>query len=98
MALTSCLEDINIADMTFFLFTLRFSHAAVFYRSSSIQRSSSMFTVLREAISIVVLDESALFELIEGNLQLFLRIHDDWAIPCDRFANWVARDQKEADR
>lgn len=43
------------------------------------------------------LKEGAIVEIAHGLLDLFMRVHDDGAVPCDRLFDRGARDQEEAD-
>jgi hypothetical protein len=49
-------------------------------------------------LGLSVLDKSSVLILLESGSQLFLGIHDDGAIPGDRFIEWFPRDQQETER
>ena len=43
-----------------------------------------------------VLDERVIIQLVEGNLQLPLRVHDDGTVPCHRLADGFPGDEQKA--
>ena len=47
---------------------------------------------------LLVLDERPFLELLKGNAELFLGIHDNGAVPGDRLADRLSRYEKKADR
>jgi hypothetical protein len=48
--------------------------------------------------SLGLLDKCAVLKLFKGELQLFLRVHDNRTVPCHRLANWFAGDQQKPRR
>src|SRR5438477_13092577 len=47
--------------------------------------------------SLLELQERSFLQFQERLLELFLRVHHDWAVPGDRFLEWFSRNQQEPD-
>src|SRR5437867_12229784 len=47
--------------------------------------------------SLLELQERSFLQFQERLLELFLRVHHDWAVPCDRFLEWLSRNQQDPD-